>query len=145
MDQELHDRAAARLETALGDASAFDPRGPYRTALRALKESRPEAFREALRYYEEVLLPQVAAERDPLEAWLSYGRRIAELSGGGRYVAVDPSGRALDGSDERDPDSLLLYLPDQATAATILLAGPAELSDAQQATVDLLVLGRLGR
>ncbi len=138
-------RADARLAEALATAGRADPRDGYRDALRRLRERRPEAFREALRHYEQSLVPAVASGgTEPLAAWIEYGRLIAELSGSGRWVCVDPTGRARDGADPAAGD-LLLYLLDGATPAALNVTAPAEPSEAQRATVELLVLGSVGR
>lgn len=159
MDNALHEQATARLEAALAASSVRDPRAAFRAALRALKEDRPESFQDALRYYETVLVPRIAEQdEDPVAAWLAYGRRIAELSGSGRTWRVDPSGRARETHEApSSPDDgapagaaapasdLLLFVPDRPTAPVVPLSGPAEPTAAQQASLDLLVFGRLGR
>lgn len=165
MDEAMQERATARLDAALAERPATDPRGGYRAALRALKDGHPEAFQAALQYYENVLVPRVAGEEaDPLREWLAYGRRIAQLSGAGAFWAIAADGRAervdaepADGGAEAaagpssaegagaSPDRLLLFVPERGEARAFVLSGPARPSDPQQASIDLLVLGRLGR
>jgi hypothetical protein len=146
MDQVLQERAGVRLDEALASASSLDPRESLRTALRTLKESQPEAFGAALRYYEEVLVPRVAEPTsDPLAEWRRYGLEIARQVGAGRLVGVDASGRASDAAETESapPATLLLFLPQDARAPALLLSGPAALSPPQQAATTLLVHRKL--
>lgn len=135
--------ADRRLEAALEERGARDPREFYRQRLRDLKERSPEGYEEAVAYYRDTLLPEVAGgSTDPLVAWTRYGRRLAEASEPGRTVAVDPSGKAHPWSDPPPADHLILHLPDDAGTRALLVGLPAELSDAQRATYDVLVSGK---
>lgn len=139
---DLKSRADARLETALGDADQQDPRPLYRPALKHLRDRDPEAFRDALRYFEEELIPAVAGEADPLDAWLEYGRRLARALGDGRLVELDSTGRARPVSDPAEARGLVLHLPDEAAAPALALRYPADPSKAQKAAFELLIEGR---
>lgn len=144
-ENDLRARADQRFEEALRAAGARDPRDFYRTRLRELKEQSPDAFRRALAYYEERLIPSVAAEgSDPLVEWIEYGRFLAQLSAPGRTVQVDPSGRALPYAPPAPADHLVLHLPDATGARALLVGLPRRLSPAQRATYDLLVEGSQG-
>lgn len=145
MDEALRARADARLEQALAAGPYQDPRALYRDHLRTLKGQDPAAFQRALRYFDEVLVPRVAGqEGDPLAEWLVYGRFLAELSGPGRIVAVDQTGRARTGEHTADGRNvLILHLPDDTHAPAFVLAFPRQPSPAQQATFDLLVTGKV--
>ena len=136
------ERADARLETALQDADQQDPRPLYRPALKYLRDRRPDAFREALRYFEDELIPSVAGEADPLDAWLAYGRRLADALGEGRLVELDSTGRARPVTDPVAARGLVLHLPDDGAAPALALRVPVEPSRPQQAAFELLVEGR---
>ena len=135
-------RADARLETALNDADRRDPRPLYRPALKFLRDRRPDAFADALRYFEEELIPAVAGEADPLAEWLAYGRRLARALGDGRLLEIDSTGRARPVAGVEEARGLVLHVPDDDAAPALALHYPAEPSKAQQATFELLVEGR---
>lgn len=140
---ELQARANACLEDSLATSPLQDPRSSYRDRLRTLKAQDSAAFERALRYFQEVLVPRVADQTgDPLAEWLEYGRLLAELSGPGRFVGVDATGRARPHEVVSDGSALLLHLPDDARAGAFVLALPRRPTRAQQATVDLLVSGK---
>jgi hypothetical protein len=137
------ERADARLEQALEQSGARDPREFYRERLRELKDRDPGGYGEAVRYFEETLIPRVAADGvDPLAAWTEYGRRLAELSAPGRTVSVDSTGRASPYAPPAPPDALVLHMPQVAGGRALLVGLPRTLSEAQRATYDWLVLGR---
>lgn len=123
-------------------AGARDPREFYRERLRALRGEDPAAYREAVDYYENTLVPTVAdPSSDPVAAWTDYGRRLAELAAEGRTVEIDASGRAVPFESPASPGALILHIPDGKGRA-ILVGLPTELSAAQRATYDWLVGGR---
>ena len=64
MDQALHDRADQIFEEALGQTGAKDPREFYRKRLREMKADNPEAYGEAVAYYENDLVPSIAEAGD---------------------------------------------------------------------------------
>ncbi|HET9986454.1 MAG TPA: hypothetical protein VFQ38_22945 [Longimicrobiales bacterium] len=138
MDESLRSRADARLDQALATQPLADPRDLFRDRLRRLRAEDPPAFSRALDYFERTLVPRVAADAEPLAEWIEYGRFLAELSGRGRLVGVDASGR---GRPFTPPPAaeLVLFLPDDPAVPVLPVARPRELSDAQQAAWDLLV------
>jgi hypothetical protein len=137
--------AAARLEAALAGAAIADPRPAYRDHLRALRGRDPDAFGRASRVYEAELLPGVArTASDPVAEWLAYGGKLAELTGPGRFMAIDAEGRARRCREPLPRDRLVLYLPEAKDAPVFPVLVPASLSPAQQASLDLLVAGRTG-
>ncbi len=141
-DDEIRARADRRFEQALRDTGARDPRDFYRRRLREMKERDPAVFRRALAYFEERLIPTVAAEgSDPLAEWLEYGRFLAELSAAGSTVQIDPVGRSLPYARPVPHDHLVLHLPLSASERAIVVGLPLELSPAQRATYGLLVAG----
>lgn len=143
MDATLRDRADARLEEALERDGLNDPRGLYRDWLRALRERDAAAFDEARRYYEETLLPRVAeGETHPIESWLDYGRRLAELTGPGEIFEIDNEGRAHARPSSNARERLVLFIPESTREPVRLLNLPTRLAAAQRATIDLLVEGR---
>lgn len=140
MDDDLRRRADARFEQALKQTGARDPRNFFRDQLRELKGANAEGFRRALRYFEETLIPTVAAEgSDPVAEWLEYGRLLASLSVPGRTVQIDTTGRALDYARPVPLDSMVLHLPENASRPALVLGIPPRLSPAQRASYDLLV------
>jgi hypothetical protein len=140
---DVRARAEARSDAAL--RGARDPRGFYRERLKALKADDAEAFRRALSYYEDQLIPAVADEgSDPRAEWLEYGRVLASLSAAGRTVQIDPTGRAAEYARPVPPDHLVLHLPDASSQPALIVGIPGKLSPAQKATHDLLVKRSLG-
>lgn len=139
-DTDLRTRADERFARVLQETGARDPRDFYRKQLVALKAADANAYRRALAYYEEQLIPAVAAEgSDPLGEWLEYGRFLATLTGPGRTVQIDAQGRASDYARPVPPDALVLHLPERTTAAAVPVGIPASLTHAQRASYDLLV------
>ena len=140
MDDDLRARADARFEQALRETGARDPRSFFRDQLRELKAANPDAFRRALRYFEETLIPAVAdAASDPVAEWLEYGRLLAGLAVPGRTVQIDTSGRARDYARPVPLESMVLHLPENASRPALVLGIPRKLSPAQRASYDLLV------
>ncbi len=135
--------ADARLAAALESASIRDPRPYYRHALVQLKQRSPNGYARAVAYFDEQLVPTVAGDGDPLTSWLAYGRMIAGEIGPGCEVEVDPSGRVLAPDVQRPGRGLLLWLPDDEAAPATLLRAPRKWTRAQEATVELLVQGRV--
>lgn len=142
MDPQLRARAEARLEEAARSAAIADPRPTYRERLRQLRQERPDVFDRAIRHYEENVLPAMAGA-DPLETWIEYGHFLASLDGNGRVVSIDAHGRASDRS-AGTPAGLVLFIPEESAAGVMVLCQPVSPSDAQQATVKLLVDRKLG-
>ncbi|HYW06329.1 MAG TPA: hypothetical protein VE913_05200 [Longimicrobium sp.] len=141
---DVRARADARFEAAI-QAGARDPRDFYRDRLKSLRADDAEAFRRALEYYEDRLIPAVAADdSDAAGEWLEYGRVLATLSAIGRTVQIDPSGLAAEYSRPVPPENLVLHVPDRPTLPALIVGLPAKLSPAQKATHDLLVKQSLG-
>ena len=123
---DLAARAEKLLEEALERAGARDPREFYRERLRELKASNPDGYAQAIAYYKDTLIPEVASgESDPLECWTEYGRRLAEAVAPGRTVSVDPSGLAQP-FEPPAGDGLILHLPDESGAKALLVGLPPE-------------------
>jgi hypothetical protein len=141
MEEEERNAAEQQLEKALAEQNLRDPREFLRDRLRFLKDRDRADFQKALDYFENVLKPNVSApDSDPALEWLEYGKVLAELSGRGRIVAIDATGRATDAPPERIPHALLLHIPDDETTPVLVLSAPHALSAPQQASFDLLVL-----
>ena len=139
-DDDHRARADARFAQALEAAGARDPRDFYRKQLVELKAADAAAYRRALAYYEQELIPAVARDdSDPMAEWLEYGRVLATLAGPGRTVQIDASGLASDYARPVPPDALVLHLPERTTARAIVVGIPTALSPAQRASFDLLV------
>jgi hypothetical protein len=142
-EEELRQRADRRLEEALERIGARDPREFYRGRLRELKQRDPAAYEKAVGYFGDVLVPAIAKDgEDPLEAWMEYGRTLAELEAPGRTVCVDGSGRAEAYAHPIGTDRLVLHLPREGRGQVLLVGLPRELTPAQRATYDWLVAGR---
>jgi hypothetical protein len=143
MDEGLKREADRRFQAALESSGARDPRDFYRKALKELREVNPDGYDRAVIHFREVLVPAVArGESDPLWAWREYGRLIAELTTGGRTVAIDGSGRSHPYQSDAPMDRLVLHLPDARGGRAILVSLPPTPSPAQRATYDLLVAGK---
>lgn len=143
MEQELADQADRIFEEALGQTGAKDPREFYRTRLREMKADNPEAYREAVAYYENDLVPSIAeAGDDPLMAWQRFGCRVAELTVTGMPIEVDATGRRRPYAPPTPPDHMVLHIPQGTKGRALVVGLPPELSAAQLATYDLLVGGR---
>ncbi len=140
MDDTAKSRAEARTAETIERGPYQDFREGYRERLRWLKEARPEAFSRALSAYEE-LVGAIAQGSDPLERWLEYGRQLGELSGRGKVVGIDETGRASQA--DAGAGQLLLHLPDEIGVPALPLAIPRDLSAAQKSTLDLLVRRKL--
>ena len=139
MDDAAKAKTEARTAQALAESEYEDFREVYRDHLRWLKESKPDGFAQALNYYNETLVPQIAGGSDPVDQWLAYGRVLARLTGPGKVYGIDETGRAVAESE----GTLLLHLPDDIGMRALPLAVPRHLSVHQKATLDLLVNRRL--
>jgi len=135
-------RADARLEEALAGAGVEDPRIACRDRLKILRTEQPAAFAQALAYFESSLVPAIAdGGEPPLDAWIGYGRFIAERGGPGRTLAVDGAGRAA-GYEPPAAGRLVIFVPEDGRRGVTPLLVPAAPSPAQKATFDLLVRRR---
>ncbi len=134
--------AEQRLEAALREMGARDPRPVCRRSLRELKDVDAAAFERAVRHYRDRLVPSILAGEEPFTAWVEYGRVIAGLVCEGRSVAIDATGLAREYSAPADPDALVLHLPRGGGRRALTVAQPRDPSPAQRATRDLLVDGR---
>ena len=140
MTADIKARAEARTETAIAESEFEDFRPGYRERLRQLREEKPTAFTEALRYFEDRLLPVVADEAsDPLIEWAAYGKRLGELTGSGKTMSIDATGRARPYETGMSPTELVLHLPNDTNTAALPLLVPRELSMPQRASFGLLV------
>lgn len=111
----------------------------YRTLLKRLKSRDAAAYDEAVaRYKERVEAAVDDPGSDPVDVWLAYGRWLAERLCPGERVAVDATGRADPVHDGPPTGALLLHLPEDRKERAICLAMPAEPTDPQRETADLL-------
>lgn len=142
MSDDLTAAADQALEAALTETGSRDPREFYRERLRELKRTNPKGYESAVEYYRDTLLPEVAAgERDPLEAWTEYGRRLAEALAPGRTVSIDETGLAHE-YEGGTSDRLVLHFPHEKGSRALLVGLPPSLSEAQRATYRVLVDGK---
>jgi hypothetical protein len=143
MPKSIQEAADRMLQEALEKSGARDPREFYRTQLMELRERDGDAYQQAVAYYRDTLLPSIAHEgSDPLRAWATYGRTLAELRAQGRTVAIDGTGRSRVVDEPGEEGELVLHLPNDQRVRAILVSLPPELSSAQRATYDWLVSGR---
>ncbi|MEE2905436.1 MAG: hypothetical protein VX801_03460 [Gemmatimonadota bacterium] len=142
MSETLITTAEQALEAALATSGARDPRDFYRERLRELKQVNPESYRAAVTYYREVLIPEVAGGAgNPLDAWIEYGRTLAEALAPGRTVSIDETGKSHN-YEGVDSSGLILHLPQETGARALLVSLPVTMSSAQRATYDVLVKGK---
>ena len=133
------EKARRLTDEALSDAGLEDPRPAYRRLMVHLKSADASAFEEATRRFNETLVPDVADGRvPPLEAWLAYASWLCDRIRPGKIIAVDDSGRASDGPAALSAGTVLLHLPDDASAPAIVVGMPSEPTASQQVTVELL-------
>lgn len=139
-DADLRARADERFARVLQETGARDPRDFYRKQLVALKAADTAAYRRALAYYDQELIPAVARDdSDAVGEWLEYGRFLATLTVPGRTVQIDGEGRAADYRRPVPPDALVLHLPERTNAPAVIVGLPKTLTPAQRANHDLLV------
>ena len=143
MDAAQQGRANELLEEVLKRTRVRDPRDFCRERLRALKNANPAAYDQAVRSYEQELIPSIAERKaDALTAWQEYGCRLAELQLPGKPMEVDPTGRTHPYVPPTPHDRMILHIPEGTKSRALVLGLPAKLSSAQEATHDLLVAGR---
>ena len=143
MDQELQDRADQIFGEALEKSGAKDPREFYRKQLRELKADDPVAYREAVAYYEDALVPSITESGDdPLAIWQQFGCRLAELTVPGTPVEIDQTGQRLPHAPPTPADRMVLHIPHGSKGRALVVGLPPKLSSAQLATYDLVVGGR---
>ena len=146
MSEDHAAEADRRLQEVLESSGARDPREFYRDRLRELKSADASAYSEAVAYYKDRLIPEIAAGSvDPLEAWAEYGRMLAESLAPGRTVSIDTAGLAHHHESPAPPDRLVLHLPQNQGVRALLVSLPAKLSPAQRASYDVLVSGKQRR
>ena len=90
-----------------------------------LKEHDQERFAQALRHYDEIVLPALAGGQDVFEAWVQYGQTLANLSAPGRMMTVDETGRAVAFAAPVRAATLILHVPDDNTMPIFVAAMPA--------------------
>lgn len=142
MSEKLITAAEQALEAALATSGARDPRDFYRERLRELKQMQPDSYKTAVAYYHDVLIPEVTSgARNPLDAWIDYGRTLAEALAPGRTVSIDETGQSHS-YEGPDPSKLILHLPQDSGVRALVVGLPVTLSSAQRATYDVLVNGK---
>lgn len=144
MDPDIQTRADARFEEALEATGARDPREFYRRMLSEIKTADAAAYETAVETYRETVIQAIAEDgADPLEAWLEFGRGLAQKLHPGRAVVIDPTGKATALTPPATWDRLILHLPDDARTQAMTIGLPPELTRAQRATIDLLALRKI--
>ena len=134
--------AEQRLNQALLETGARDPRESYRKMLRELKIKSEADYQHAVAGFQEsVLTAIIDRDADPLSSWLQFGGELAERLYPGRDVVIDRTGRARALAPPPSWRDLILHLPDEQRAKGIIVGLPPELTRAQRASVELLARG----
>jgi hypothetical protein len=145
MDQEgapegLREQADRRFAEALARTGSPDPRELYREWLKELRVRDEGAFRKALEYFEQELVPAVARpDSDPLDEWTEYGLRLAQRLTPGEAVRIDATGRSRPLDGPAPLEEMVLHLPRSARDRALAVRLPPTPSPAQQAAYELLV------
>jgi hypothetical protein len=140
----MQDEADRLLDEALNKTGARDLREPYRALLRELKERSASEYEAAVSEYRERVLRGIAEEgADPLVRWLEFGCGTVQRLNPGRTVVIDGAGRSSPYTPPPGWKDLILHLPDDRKSRAILVGSPPEPTAAQNAVVELLVLGKL--
>ena len=122
---------------ALATHGLEDVQPRYRRLLVALKGRDAAAYERAVdRYRSEV--EGVAGGAEALGAWLAYGAWLAARIEPGRLVEISAEGLALPAASPVPLGPMLVHLPDAPNRRGIVVAMPAEPSEAQRATAGLL-------
>lgn len=138
----------ARLDTE----GVMDPREIFRSLLRGLRDEDPEGYRVLVGQFEaDVVTPIRAGSSDPLEAWFRFGLALADRVSPGEAVSIDGQGVAHpfieteDGATAPVPagGTLVLHLPEAPGIRAIPVQVPGSPTPSQQATMDLLVDGKV--
>jgi hypothetical protein len=139
------ERADRRFAIALQQAGLPDPRERYREWLRELRARDEGAFRKALEYFEQQLVPTVADPgSDAVAAWTEYGLRLAQRLQSGSAVAIDATGLSRPCDATAPLADLVLHLPSSTREKALPVRLPSRLSPAQEAAYALLVRHELG-
>lgn len=143
MSETPQQKADVLLEAALEATGARDPREFYREQLKELRAESSAGYDKAVEHYRSQLIPTILDGVSPLAAWTEYGRTLAELRAAGRTVCIDASGRAEPWTFPPKSDALVLHLPSEKRRKALVVGLPGDLSDAQRATWEWLVAGKL--
>jgi len=142
--REMQAEADRLLEEALEMTGARDPREPFREFLRELKDRNPSEYEAAVSEYREEVLRGIAESgADPLVRWLEFGCATVQRLNPGRAIVIDGSGRATPYTSPPSWKDLILHIPDDRKSRALLVGSPPEPTAAQNATIQLLVLGKL--
>ncbi len=143
MTETPQKQADTLLEAAIQATGARDPREFYREQLKELRAESATGYDKAVAHYTSQLIPTILDGVDPMAAWTEYGRTLAQLRAAGRTVCIDASGRASDWAFPPEAGLLVLHMPDEKRRKALIVGLPTELSDAQKATWQWLVAGKL--
>ena len=144
MGVNVKKQAEDRLDQALAETGAMDPRIPYRQLLRDLKHRSEPEYDHAVALFQESVLEATAAEdADPLSSWLQFGLGLAERLQPGKDVLIDETGRVGPFAPPPSWRDLILHVPEDRRAKAIVVGRPPKLTRAQSATIDLLALGNV--
>jgi hypothetical protein len=144
VDPDIQRKADLNFEAVLRETGARDPRELYRELLRQLRERDEAAYSLAVeRWQSEVVEPIADGADDPLSLWLRFGLALAAELHPGRSVEIDETGRVRDLELPPSWTRMLLHLPESARKRAVPVCLPPEMSGPQEATLVLLVEGKL--
>lgn len=144
-EEGLREQADRRMAATLEETGMPDPRDRYREWLRELRGRDEGAFRKALEYYEQEIVPRVSSpDSDPLAEWTEYGMRLAQRLRPGATVRIDGSGRSRPCDSPVPYEDLVLQLPTAARDQALAIRLPPRPTPAQDAAFELLVRHSLG-
>ena len=114
MEARHSEEAEHRLNQALRETGARDPRKSYREMLRELKLKSEADYQHAVAGFQESVLTAIIDRgAEPLSSWLQFGRELAERLYPGRDVVIDETGRARALAPPPSWRDLILHLPDE--------------------------------
>ena len=122
---------------ALAAHGLEDVQPRYRRLLLRLKARDAAAYERAVERYRSDV-EGVASGDEALAAWLSYGAWLASRIEPGTLVRISTDGLASPAPDPAPSGPLLIQLPEAPNRKALVVAMPADPSEAQRATVDLL-------
>ena len=125
-------------EQALARHGLEDVQPRYRGLLLRLKNQDARAYEEAVRRYQEDVEAVVDSTRDPVAVWVGYGAWLGPRLAPGVLKAVDRNGLAVDAPTPPPLGPMLMHLPHDQKVRAVVVAMPADPSDAQKETAALL-------
>jgi hypothetical protein len=142
MAEDARKKVDAILAAGFASRGFADNREAFRERLRELKGTNQQAFERAVGYYAQTVTEQILSGADPVETWIEYGEMLGRLTDDGGLMSIDPTGRAWTYGPPARSDHVILFVPETGRASFVV-ARSETVSDAQSATIQLLVENRL--